>query len=194
MTDPKEESPGEGSESIPRPPLTVSRKALLSDGNDLRFRALVHNLLAFSARLQDVRAEFGRCIGLSGIQYTILVSVAHLQGDLGTGVKRIADHLSLSGAFVTMETGKLVDAGLVAKRTNPRDRRRVALTVTKKGWDLLSELAPIQRPVNDALFASLDRKSFEQLLGISAELVQGADEALALIDYLTSPAKGRRQS
>ena len=62
--------------------LTVSRTELLRDGSDAQFRELVHTLLAFSARLESVRQEFGSHIGLSGVQYTILVSIAHLQGEM----------------------------------------------------------------------------------------------------------------
>ena len=166
-------------------PLTVSRDALLADGSDARFRQLIHRLLAYASSLEAIRGGLGEMIGLSGIQYTILVCIAHLQGDRGVGVKAIAEHLSCSGAFVTIETGKLADLGLVAKRPNPVDKRRVLITVTERARELLTELAPVQRQVNDTLFASLDRPGFEHLCRLADTLGADARNAQSLIEFLT---------
>jgi DNA-binding MarR family transcriptional regulator len=166
-----------------RPPLTVSRRDLLSDGADTEFRQLVHRLLAFSARLETCRSGFGSLLDLTGVQYTALISIAHLEGEDGVGVKTVADHLGLSGSFLTIVTGQLAKRGLVAKSTNPQDRRRVHLRVTDKGRELLEGLAPIQRDVNDLLFQPLDAKRFRALNEIFADLIQAADEATALISY-----------
>src|SRR5262249_49705968 len=112
------------------PPLTVSRPELLIDGSDLEFRAFVHGMLAFSARLEGVRSGFAAFLGLTGIQYTILISVSHLLHQGEVSVSMIAEHLHVSGAFVTIETGKLLKMGLVTKRPDPQDRRRVSLSIT----------------------------------------------------------------
>lgn len=169
----------------PRMPLTVSRPELLTEDGDVAFRRLVHDLLAFAARLETVRSSFAALIGLSGIQYTILISIAHLQGSQGVGVKAIAEHLSLSGAFVTIETRKLIKLDLVRKRTNPEDRRRVLLVITAKGRRLLADLAPVQREVNDVLFGSLDREDFQVLTKLTRGLLEGSRKAVALAGYLT---------
>jgi len=166
-------------------PLTVSRPELLCDGSDADFRALVHDLLAFSARLQAIRASFGALTGLSGVQYTILISIAHLARDRGVGVKAVAEHLSLSGAFVTIETGKLTERGLVCKRPDPEDGRRVRLSVTDKGRRLLADLAPVQQEVNDLLFESLGREDFRRLRRLARGLLEGSARAVALAGYLT---------
>jgi MarR family transcriptional regulator, organic hydroperoxide resistance regulator len=181
----------DGVGAIPKVPLTVSRRELIVGGSDSEFRTLVHNLLAFSARLEAVRSSFGTLIGLSGIQYTVLISIAHHQGDEGVGVKAISKHLSLSGAFATIEIGKLVKLDLVEKRVNPTDRRRVLLSVTEKGRDLLAGLAPVQQEVNDLLFEPLDKASFKQLLQLSRDLVTSADKAAAYADYLSGAGAGK---
>jgi len=169
------------------PPLTVSRPELLVDGSDAQFRQLVHRLLAYASSLEAIRAGLGEMIGLSGVQYTILICIAHLEEGRGVGVKAIADHLSYTGAFVTIETGKLAALGLVEKRQNPGDKRRVLLTVTARARDLLHELAPAQRQVNDTLFASLDGDSFDHLCRQAEELTADARNAQALVEFLTEP-------
>lgn len=174
------EDPSKGADRA----LTVSRPELLANGDDGAFRHLVHDLLAFSARLEAVREKFGSYLGLTGIQYTILISVSHLQLQEGVGIKAIADHLGLSGAFVTIETGKLIQRGLLTKRPNPADRRRVLLKVSAEGEEQLEALAPRQREINDAIFDSLDTEGFGALAAQAADLRKGADRALALADYL----------
>ncbi len=163
--------------------LTVSRPALLEDGSDGAFRQFVHDMLAFAARIQEVRSRLGRTIGLAGQKYTVLIAIAHLQDRAGgVGINEIADHLHLSGAFVTIETNGLIKSGLVAKRTNPQDRRRVLLTITPKAADLLDRLTEVQAPVNDALFRTISAKGFRTLRRTVSELVDTGDDALRLLD------------
>lgn len=170
-----------------RRPRTVSKAALLVDGNDAAFRHFIHDFLAYSQLVTDIRAGFGAYLGLTGIAYTTLISIAHLQGDDGIGVNAIAEHLHLSGAFITTEVTKLVKAGLVRKRVNAKDKRRVLLTVTAAGRKLLDELVTVQAPVNDALCASLTAQEFAQLRKIMARLVPCGANAVSLLSYLTNP-------
>jgi DNA-binding MarR family transcriptional regulator len=167
-----------------RLPMTVTRTELTPGGDDREFRTLVHTLLAFAVRLEAVRSGFGARIGLSGIQYSTLISIAHLGRDEPVGVKQIADHLGLSGSFATLVVGQLVTIGLVDKATDPDDRRRVRLTVTPKAQDLLAELAPAQRQVNDRLFAPLSTQDLRTISRIFGELVMSGDGALGMLQYL----------
>jgi DNA-binding MarR family transcriptional regulator len=164
---------------------TVSKPELLVDGDDVAFRSFVHDFLAFSQMLTDIRAGFGEHIGLTGIQYTILISVSHLQGRHGIGVNAIAEHLHVSGAFITTEVAKLVRIGLVNKRINAKDKRRVLLRVTAEGRKLLNDLVAVQAPVNDALFDTLSAEEFGPLRSMMARLVPCAARSLALLAYLT---------
>ena len=165
-------------------PLTALRPELLSDGNDQEFRQLIHSLFTFSAQLETVRSGFASVIGLSNVQYTILVSVAHLQSEQAVEVNTIARQLHLVGSFVTAETGKLVKKGLIEKRVNPDDRRRVIMSVTPKGREKLTALAPIQQRVNDVLFESIQPGQLQELLRVFGELTQSGDRANVLLAYL----------
>ena len=166
-----------------RAPLTVSRPELLSAGSDADFRKLVHGLLAFATRLESVRAGFARIIGLSPIQYTMVVSIAHLEGNGDVSVNMLAEHLQLSGAFITIETTKLVKLGLLTKQPDRQDRRRVSLKTTAKTRGLIKSLAAVQTPVNDLLFGFLDAAAFRELLGMIDPMIACADRALNLLHY-----------
>ncbi len=174
-------------------PLTVSREELLVNGSDEAFRSFIHAMLAFSARLSAIRANFAKLVGLSGPQYMILVLIGHLEATHDVSVQLVAERMHLSGAFVTIETGKLLKKGLIVKKPDGNDRRRVCLSLTPKGWALLEKLAPIQRRVNDVLFGDLTREQFEELCRLMPALVESADRALHLVRYYLSggePANG----
>lgn len=172
-----------------RPPdveATVSRSQLIIEGSDKAFRQFVHDMLAFSARLQAVRDRLGAVIQLSGTQYTVLIAVAHLSGAGGkVGVNQVAEHLHFSGAFITIEINKLVATGLVKKETDSEDRRRVVLRITAKARALLNELAPVQRPVNDRLFSSLSASDFKKIRELMSKMVDAADDTIRMME--TSP-------
>lgn len=166
-------------------PLTVSRDELLVGGSDRQFRRLVHNLFAFGSRHEAMRAGHGARIGLTGIEYTFLISIRHLEHEGDVGVKDLADHLHFSGPFATTMVGKLINKALVAKEVDPDDRRRVCLCVTPRGHELLSQLAPVQRQVNDLQFGCLTRAEFQTLARLMEKLIDSGDQALALQSYLS---------
>lgn len=161
--------------------LTVSREELLDCGNDVLFRRVVHDALGFAARLQEIRDRFGKLIGLSGPAYSVLIAVEHLGEAEDVGVNRVSEHLHLSGAFVTIEVGKLVRRGLINKRVSERDRRRVVLTVTPLGRTLLEELSLTQRPINDAIFAQFSPAEFREFARFIQWLVADVDRALTML-------------
>lgn len=120
--------------------------------------------------------------------YTILISIGHLEQGQNVEVNTIAKHLHLSGAFVTIETGKLAKLGYVEKLSNPNDRRRVMMSVTASGRALLGKLAPIQRDVNDVLFECIERERLQDLNGLVSNLIDCGDRAASLLNYLVNSA------
>ena len=170
---------------------TVSRRELLPDGTDNEFRAMIHNLLGIAQRLQTNRTSHARMLGITGIQYTVLTAIAHLQGTDGVAVNAIAQHLHLTPSFITMETAKLVARDIVQKRVDASDRRRVKLMLSRHGWKLLDDIVPIQQPVNDALFDDISTQEFRTFSRIIAVIAENAERAQALLTLLKHSKKKR---
>lgn len=171
--------------------MTVSRPELLVEGGDSEFRGLVHDLMAFAHHIETCRDGFGAIVGLSGVQYEILMAVMRMQGGSGISVGQVAARLHRSGAFITLEVNKLVAKGVLAKADDPADGRRVLLSAGPEGEALARTLAPVQQQVNDVLFACLDSRRFERLRALASELVGCGDRAAALIEYLSRGAQSR---
>jgi DNA-binding MarR family transcriptional regulator len=174
----------------PKPPmpLTVTRPELISHGSDRDFRRLVHGLFGLFSRHEKIRDGHAKFIGLTGIDYTVLISIAHLRAEGDVSVRAVADHLHLSGAFITTVTRRLMELGLIHKEADAYDKRRVSLTVSAKGRALLKRLAPVQRQVNDVEFEGLTAEDFKRLLELIQRLIQSSERAIALQSYLYSRA------
>ncbi|MCK9506989.1 MAG: MarR family transcriptional regulator [Pigmentiphaga sp.] len=166
--------------------LTITQPAFLVNGSDAEFRSLINKLLYFSARLLAVRDGFGTLIGLSGVQFSILLSIKQLSAEGEVTVNQLADHLHFSGSFVTVETGKLQKRGLIAKRPHLLDRRKMVLSITEEGFKLLDRLAETQYAVNDILFDKLSARDFAQLHHLFSQMVTNSDAAMLELSHLIS--------
>ena len=62
--------------------------------------------------VERIRAGHAAVIGLAGIEYTVLISIAHLSLDGDVNIKTVADHLHLSGAFITSVAQRLLGRSL----------------------------------------------------------------------------------
>ena len=168
---------------MPDPLLTASRPELLDKDGDRTLRGLLYDFFAFGRSLEAARAKFASYVGLSPTQYLIMIAIRNSTSDEPMGINQIAARLRLSGAFVTNEVNRLVSDGLLEKSVHPSDGRRVQLVATKKGLGLLTRLAAVQRPVNDALFGTLTNDEFLQLSQLLSRLAAGGDRAVAFVEY-----------
>jgi MarR family transcriptional regulator, organic hydroperoxide resistance regulator len=159
--------------------LSTSIPELLTDGSDHQFRQLIQDTMGFSIRFQALRAKIGELAGLSGPQYSLLIAVAHVAGGDIT-VNRLAERLHISATFVTAESNALKKMGLLAKRANPADGRSVLLGLTAKGHQLIEDVLPAVRELNDEIFCGCSRREFTILGAVMARLVHSIDDALAI--------------
>jgi MarR family transcriptional regulator, organic hydroperoxide resistance regulator len=167
-----------------RLPATVSRPTLLEQGSDERFRRLVYDLLTVATRMTVVREHLGRRMGISAPQYSLLMAIGQLQGELGVGVTAVARVLHVSSAFVATETGKLAQAGVLTKRANPKDRRAVLLSLTRAGRALIERNSAEVRAINDIFFGALTATTFAAASAAMAALVGGSARATAHLNRL----------
>jgi DNA-binding MarR family transcriptional regulator len=167
-------------------PPTASAEALLDEGSDRRFRALVNDFFTISSRMEIVRAHLGARMGISGPQYSVLVAVAHLQGDHGVSVGTVAQAMHVSSAFIASETGKMARLGLLLKRPNPQDRRGVLLSRAPAGRLKIDRISPEIRAINDLFFGVLDSQSFAALGAAAGALVKGSRKAVHYVNAIES--------
>ncbi|MFL6835055.1 MAG: MarR family winged helix-turn-helix transcriptional regulator [Xanthobacteraceae bacterium] len=167
-------------------PPTVTRDALLEKGSDRRFRTLVNDLFTVASRMEIVRAHLGRRMGITGPQYSVLVAVAHLQGERGVSVGTLAQAMHVTSAFIAAETGKMARRGLLLKRSNPDDRRGVLISLAPAGRLKIDRVSAEIRAINDLFFGALDEASFAALSTAAQALVEGSSKALHYVAAVES--------
>src|SRR4029077_15632823 len=131
-----------------------------------------------ASRMEIVRAHLGRRMGISGPQYSVLIAIAHLQGETGVRVGTLARAMHVSSAFIASETGKMARLGLLLKRTNPQDGRGVLISLAPAGRLQIERLSAEIRAINDQFFGVLDGASFATLSVAAAALVKGSAKAV----------------
>lgn len=172
---------------------TTTRTDLLDGGADRSFREGMHAIMAFSTMILTLRDALAGSIDLSGIQYEILIILHRLQDhEDGICVSDIASRTRRSGSFITIESGKLEARGLLTKKPDPQNRRRVLLRLTGKGEALLAALVPLQQIVNDTLFNSVSKTEFDTLRRLAAEIVPDGEQAIAEVEFRAQTAKRRK--
>lgn len=174
-------------------PLSISRPNLLVARSDREFRRLIHRMLITAGRLDAVRETMARQLGVSGTQYTMLMSVLHQEGAAGISIGALADYLEVTGPHVTSEIGKLAAAGFVHKTVNPNDRRGVLVRLTDEGRRRLLEAFEFIRAVNDRLFDGVSPAEFEALRSFYEKFVKNTQAALDWAERQPVPHRGARK-
>jgi DNA-binding MarR family transcriptional regulator len=175
-------------------PLTVSRRELLDGGTDRDFRRLVHGLFPFLAVHTAIRDGYAAILGVTGPQYTIMLCIRNLCAAGPVSVKIAADHLRLSGSYLTAETKALEASGLVCKERGAEDRRMVSLSLTPKGAALLDSIAELRQQVNDVQFGCLSNEEFKSLVPLIERLIPSGERALALQSYLAAQLRASQMT
>lgn len=162
---------------------TTTRAALLdAAGNDADFRQLIYGIFTMSVNFDRIRERMATALGLSGIQYHILMVVAELSPDAAVTVSVVAERLHTSGAYVTMETKKLMRRGLLDKRPNPEDGRSVVLVLTEDGREVVDGFAPYLQEINDTLFEDMGPETFARFREIVGHMMQTSARAADLAE------------
>ena len=121
-------------------------------------------------------------------RFSPVTTAADFQQDVDIRGNQIVSE-ARSGASITLEANKLAAGGILEKRSDPADGRRVLLKCTARGQTLLERMAPYQRRINDVLFERLDARRFAQVRALARELVTSGDRAVAMLDFLLHEAK-----
>lgn len=166
---------------LPQP--SSSRAEVLDGDGDHTLRRTIHNLFSAGSMLEELRVIMGESLGITGVQYQILMVIARLQQGTGVAIKDVAIQLRVVPSHVTVEVGKMVTRGFVEKLPNEADGRSVLLALTDKGINAIEQVTPFTRKVNDGLFGGFSRQNFLTLGTLLDQFVSNAEMTLATADY-----------
>src|ERR1700740_184139 len=89
--------------------------------------------------------------------------MALLREQPGLGAGAIAKGAVLPSASVTRHVDKLVERGMVVRRVDAEDKRRVVLALSPRGQDVADRLLAEERAVEETIAAGLGAERFKAL-------------------------------
>ena len=176
------------------PSPSSSRVTVLDRDGDQTLRRTIHNLFSAGSMLEELRVIMGESLGITGVQYQILMVIARLQHATGVAIKDVAIQMRVVPSHVTVEVGKLATRGFIEKLPNAADGRSVLLALTDKGIDAIELVTPLTCIVNDGLFDGFSRQDFLTLGTLLDQFVSNAERTLATAVYKTDIAARDRNA
>lgn len=160
------------------PPPTATIPALLIGGTDTVFREFVGTLFDIGSQVRELRLYLAGQLGVSEPQYRLVIAIAQLQKEDGISVSALAEYLWVSNSFVTIEVGKLEQAGWVEKYRNPGDGRGVLLRLSATGREAYLKVVTTIQMINDTQYGHLTEKDLRALLGAMQGILRNGRRAL----------------
>ena len=136
-------------------------------GLDVSSLEVLGRLLRAAAHVERAREAALAGHGLSLGDYDVLATLRRVSGDTGVNPKDLAGSALITSGAMTSRLDRLQDAGLVARKPDPTDRRAVRVRLTPAGReaadramaDVLAAheqvLEPLTRKERDATAAAL---------------------------------------
>jgi DNA-binding MarR family transcriptional regulator len=111
-----------------------------------------------------IKSRMQKAIALPFSQYQTLHFVAERSR---ANMQEVAQHFKIRAPSATFLVEELVRAGLVSRHTNPKDRRKVEVTLTAQGKKMFKTIQTKRDKILGTLFNSLppaDRKELNRIL------------------------------
>lgn len=107
--------------------------------------------------------------GLTRPEFDVLTALRRVDHEVTPG--RLARETFASGAAVTKRVRALEGRGLVARRTDERDRRVTHLSLTEEGRALTDEILPAQLAHEASVLSALDEETRDELAANLSKLL-----------------------
>lgn len=145
--------------------------------SDLKFNIeewLVYRLWRISQEAGfELEKYYSKEFGLSGFDWRLIAAVANYEPISAKGLAKVLD---LSQVQMTRALTNLIDDGIISRRMDKVDRRRVILRLTKKGMGIYEKIAPKAQSVEKKMLAALsssERKQFmTALAGVEETVIE----------------------
>ncbi len=105
--------------------------------------------------------------------------MANLAQHAPLSARGLAEQTAMNHVQITRAVDQLVASGLVSRRMDAEDRRRIVLRLTRKGQAAYRQIAPLAKAIEAALLETLSKEERRSLLAASRKVLLRAEEILA---------------
>ncbi len=122
----------------------------------------VLNLLYTSNLVQDKSSEVLKPFDLSSEQFNVL-RILRGQKGVPASLSCVQERMICKMSNTTRLVDKLIAKDMVQRRVCKKNRRKVDITITQKGLDILTQLDGPMKALNDSFIEKLSTKEAETL-------------------------------
>lgn len=119
-------------------------------------------MLVLSGKIKREINELCKSHGISEPQFNVLRILRGRQGE-PANLMAVQERMIHKTSNTTRLIDKLIEKGLVERMIPEVNRRKVEITITQKGLDLLSEIDPVFKKLQKNLTSNLDKKEVAEL-------------------------------
>lgn len=136
-------------------------KVIRSSKIQLSAKTLV-NIMYTSRMVEDAIADLLKPYKLSSPQFNVL-RILRGQQDQPASLSTVQERMVHRNSNTTRLVDKLIDKELVSRRICPHNRRKVEITISQKGLDLLQKVDPLVEQLSKQTTQNLSNNELEQL-------------------------------
>lgn len=114
---------------------------------------------------------YSETLGIGVVEWRLLANLGSFQP---LSAKELAAYTAMDAVSVTRGVAGLAGRGLVSRQTDPVDRRKAVLRLTRKGKAALEKVTPVARAIEAELVSGLSASEAEVLHGLLAKLAERA--------------------
>jgi DNA-binding MarR family transcriptional regulator len=165
---------------------TISIATMVRDGDDAAFREFLSLLYAATSRLQAMRRELARSLGLGATDLSVILTIYTSGNSQGLRVKYIADNLHVAAANITASVNNLEKDRWIKKTNDKRDNRAILVSLTAEGQKRVDQFTDKLRNVNDIWFKDIseaERDHVKQFLHRIINQYDNAFHAARMVDW-----------
>jgi DNA-binding MarR family transcriptional regulator len=118
-----------------------------------------------------LEAYYCEAFGLDGSDWRTLAILANYAP---ISAKALAATLDINQVQMTRALTRLQDLGLLSRRTDKGDKRKVVLQLNRKGNEIYQKIAPRAQALEDQIFSGFSVKERKQFLALLDRLEQQA--------------------
>jgi DNA-binding MarR family transcriptional regulator len=118
-------------------------------------------------------------LGLSQGEWAVLSRLATCEEGTALTPTQLAESASIAPSSMTHRLDRMTTRGLVSRTTDPHNRTRVLVTLTKEGWDTFSAAIKESDMVESDVLSTLSTSQRAELADLLEQVIAGLDDHVA---------------
>lgn len=154
---------------------TADVETYVAAGGDVQVQRIITAINRLAKQLSRWYDAQLNEVGLTPPEWDVLGRLA-TAGDTPLTPGQLADLNDVAPSSMTHRLDRLVDKDLVARGTDPDNRSRVQITLTRAGWEKFSEAVRVTDIVESEVLARVDVDRREELADLLDLVMAGLDD------------------